>query len=465
MQKTVLNRIIEDKQAWVAARKYTQPLDSFQSMTRQSDRDFYGDLAEAQANGTAYILECKKASPSKGVLRPDFNPKAIATVYKDYATAISVLTDEHYFQGSFEFIPVVRAVASQPILCKDFIIDPYQIYLARHYHADAILLMLSVLCDQEYRELAAVAVTLNMGILTEVSNEAEMHRAVKLGAKVIGINNRNFRDMSIDLNHTRSLAKFAPEGTIIISESGINHHEDIRDLRQYAHGFLIGSSLMSVTNLDFAVRRLLLGENKVCGLTRPIDASIAYESGAVYGGLIFVIDSKRGVTLATASKIMQAAPLRYVGVFRDAPLNEVLMNATTLGLAAVQLHGSESDVYIAALRDTLPSHIDIWQAIGIDQEATAAPELPNNPNVARYVLDTKHGKTNRSGGTGQTFNWAILDRVDLKNIMIAGGLSPNNAAQAAALGACGLDFNSGVESEAGIKDTVLLQAAFAAIRV
>ncbi|MBY0346350.1 MAG: bifunctional indole-3-glycerol-phosphate synthase TrpC/phosphoribosylanthranilate isomerase TrpF, partial [Neisseriaceae bacterium] len=300
MQKTVLNRIIEDKQAWIAARKYTQPLDSFQSMTRQSDRDFYGDLAAAQANGTAYILECKKASPSKGVLRPDFNPKAIASVYKDYATAISVLTDDHYFQGSFEFIPVVRAVASQPILCKDFIIDPYQIYLARHYHADAILLMLSVLCDQEYRELAAVAVTLNMGILTEVSNEAEMHRAVKLGAKVIGINNRNLRDMSIDLNHTRSLSKFAPEGTIIISESGINHHEDIRDLRQYAHGFLIGSSLMSVTNLDFAVRRLLLGENKVCGLTRPIDASIAYESGAVYGGLIFVMDSKRGVTLATA---------------------------------------------------------------------------------------------------------------------------------------------------------------------
>ncbi len=191
MQETVLNKIVRDKAQWVAARKQQQPLASFQNEIVPSERSFYHALQGAR---TAFILECKKASPSKGLIRENFDPVEIASVYKDFASAISVLTDEQYFQGSFDFLPLVSKTVSQPVLCKDFMIDPYQIYLARHYQADAILLMLSVLDDEQYRQLAAVAHSLNMGVLTEVISEEELQRAVQLEAKVIGINNRDLRD-------------------------------------------------------------------------------------------------------------------------------------------------------------------------------------------------------------------------------------------------------------------------------
>lgn len=146
--QTVLAKIVADKAIWVEARKQQQPLASFQNDVVPSSRRFYDALQGAR---TAFILECKKASPSKGVIRDDFDPARIAGIYKHHASAISVLTDEKYFQGSFDFLPVVSGIAPQPILCKDFIIDPYQIWLARFYQADACLLMLSVLDDEQYR--------------------------------------------------------------------------------------------------------------------------------------------------------------------------------------------------------------------------------------------------------------------------------------------------------------------------
>ena len=169
--QTVLAKIVADKAIWVEARKQQQPLASFQNEIVPTQRNFYDALAGTR---TAFILECKKASPSKGLIREDFDPAAIASIYKHYASAISVLCDEKYFQGSFDFLPIVSQVAPQPILCKDFTIDPYQIYLARYYQADACLLMLSVLDDEQYRQLSAVAHSLNMGVLTEVSNEEEL---------------------------------------------------------------------------------------------------------------------------------------------------------------------------------------------------------------------------------------------------------------------------------------------------
>ncbi|MDF5425772.1 bifunctional indole-3-glycerol phosphate synthase/phosphoribosylanthranilate isomerase, partial [Vibrio parahaemolyticus] len=177
---------------------------------------------------TAFITECKKASPSKGLIRDHFDLDYIASVYNNHADAISVLTDEKYFQGNSDFLPQVRGQVKQPVLCKDFMVDTYQVYLARHYSADAVLLMLSVLNDEEYKALEEAAHSLNMGILTEVSNEEELHRAVKLGARVIGINNRNLRDLSTDLNRTKELAptirELAPNATVI-SESGIYTHQ------------------------------------------------------------------------------------------------------------------------------------------------------------------------------------------------------------------------------------------------
>lgn len=449
--ETVLAKIVADKRLWVAARKEKQPLASFQNEIQSSKRHFYDALGGAR---TAFILECKKASPSKGVIRDDFDPARIADIYKHYASAISVLTDEKYFQGSFDFLPVVSRIAPQPILCKDFIVDPYQIYLARHYQADACLLMLSVLSDDEYRQLAAVAHSLSMGVLTEVSNEEELERAIALEAKVVGINNRDLRDLSIDLNRTRQLAPRLGAGITVISESGINTYGQVRELSHFANGFLIGSALMSHDDLNAAVRRVLLGENKVCGLTRPQDAKAAFDAGAVYGGLIFVPGSPRYVSDDQAREIIHAAPLGYVGVFRDLPVNEVVAKAGALGLAAVQLHGSENQAYIDALRSALPDTVQIWKALRV---IDALPSRDMN-HVDRYVLDNGHG------GSGERFDWSLLVGKVLDNVLLAGGLSPDNCVAAARSGCAGLDFNSGVESQPGIKDAGKLASVFQTLR-
>ncbi|EMM6716660.1 tryptophan biosynthesis protein trpCF [Klebsiella aerogenes MGH 62] len=449
--QTVLAKIVADKAIWVEARKQQQPLASFQNDIVPSERHFYDALAGAR---TAFILECKKASPSKGLIREDFDPATIAGVYKHYASAISVLCDEKYFQGSFDFLPIVSKVAPQPILCKDFTIDPYQIYLARYYQADACLLMLSVLDDDQYRQLAAVAHSLNMGVLTEVSNEEELERAIALKAKVVGINNRDLRDMSIDLNRTRQLAPRLGPDVTVISESGIHTYGEVRELSHFANGFLIGSALMEQPDLSAAVKRVLLGENKVCGLTRPQDAQAAWEAGAIYGGLIFVDGSPRAVNDQQAQAVMAAAPLSYVGVFRDAAIEEVVTRATTLKLAAVQLHGSEDQAWIDALRAALPEQIQIWKALSVGE--TLPPRNLNH--VARYVFD------NGQGGSGQRFDWSLLQGQDLRNVMLAGGLSTDNCVEAAKSGCAGLDFNSGVESQPGIKEASLVAAVFQTLR-
>ena len=452
----VLAKIVRDKYQWVAERKQSQPLETFRDTLVASDRSFYQALNQQQ---TVFITECKKASPSKGLIRDDFDLDYIASVYNDHANAISVLTDEKYFQGSFEFLPQVRKQAKQPILCKDFMVDSYQVYLARHYSADAILLMLSVLDDQEYAQLAEVAHSLDMGVLTEVSNEDELHRAVKLGAKVIGINNRNLRDLSTDLNRTKELAptirQLAPEATII-SESGIYTHQQVRDLAQFADGFLIGSSLMAEENLELAVRKVTMGENKVCGLTHPDDAAKAYQAGAVFGGLIFVEQSKRHVDLETARLTMSGAPLNYVGVFQNHDAKQIIDTVSELGLSAVQLHGAEDQQFVNQLKAQLPAQVEIWKAYGVSQ---SVPELIND-NVDRHLLDTKVGS--QVGGTGLVFDWSLIG--DPSKVMLAGGITPFNAQKAAEQGCLGLDLNSGVEHSPGKKDGEKLEQAFSAIR-
>ncbi|KDN10834.1 bifunctional indole-3-glycerol-phosphate synthase TrpC/phosphoribosylanthranilate isomerase TrpF [Gilliamella sp. Imp1-1] len=444
---TVLKKIIDDKQIWLTQQQETNPLTMFKSAVIPSDRNFYQALNQSK---TVFILECKKASPSKGLIRDDFDPAAIAKVYKDYASVVSVLTDEKYFQGSFEFLPIVRNEIIQPVLCKDFIIDEYQIYLARYYQADAVLLMLSVLTDDEYRHLSNIAHKLNMGILTEASTENEVERAIQLGAKVIGINNRNLRDLTVDLNRVKALSKSIPNDRIIISESGIYTHNQVKELSRFADGFLIGSALMSEPNLTLAIRKLMLGENKVCGLTRPEDAVSAYQAGAVYGGLIFVTNSARYIQPIKARKVIVAAPLNWVGVFRNEEIETVVRIAKQLSLYAVQLHGNEDENYIEMLRQELPRTCQIWKALSI---GSTVPEH-NNLLISRYLFD------NEDGGTGECFDWTMLTNHNLNNVILAGGINSKNIKSALATGVIGVDLNSGVEISSGIKDKQKIQAVF-----
>lgn len=466
-QPTILQQIVKDKADWVAKKAKTFPLDQFQHDIVPSDRNFYGAIANCSNSQPAYILECKKASPSKGLIRADFNLNSIAQIYQNYATAISVLTDEAYFQGDFAFLSQVRRQVPQPILCKDFIISPYQIYLARYHQADAILLMLSVLDDNRYCELRDLAHSLNMGVLTETSNEKEFERALALNAKVIGVNNRNLHDLSIDMNRIIQLAEKyqaqIPADVRLISESGIAHHRQVQKIQPFAHGFLIGSSLMGRPDLNNAVRAVIFGENKVCGLTRPQDVQAAYQSGALYGGLIFAEKSPRALSLRQAQELVTQAPLYFVGVFQDQPVDFVAKIAQQLELYAVQLHGNEDEQYIVALSEKLAGKTKIWQAISVESEnASHQPmTIKENPLIHRYILDSK--TASQQGGTGQTFDWAKIPDAIKEKSLLAGGISLNNIEQALQQGCLGVDLNSGVESGKGIKDHAKLAAIFAKI--
>ena len=457
----ILEQIVANRRIEIAELKKELPLASFIDELTPSTKDMYMALTRTTAKPYAgFILECKKASPSKGLIRADFNVTEIAAIYDNYAAAISVLTEHKYFQGDFSFLKTVSDLVKCPVLNKDFFFDVYQVYLARYYGADAILLMLSVLDDAQYHELATVAQSLNLAILTEVSNEEERDRAIALNAKLIGINNRNLRDLSTDISRTYDLAPTIPADRIVISESGIYNNAQVRELAPAVDGFLVGSSVMAEEDIDLACRQLIFGHNKVCGLTSPEHASFAIDAGAEFGGLIFAKKSPRFIEKAQAKAIVSGYPsLKYVGVFVNHSQQEVIELANELKLSAVQLHGQESQEYIDSLREKLADNCQIFKALAVDQ---TVPLLPINVN--HIVLDGK------SAGSGQAFNWQALadSEQDLSRCFLAGGLQLNNITQACAQLSnqklFGLDINSGVESSPGIKCREKLQQVFAQIR-
>ena len=204
----------------------------------------------------ALIMECKAASPSRGTIRSDYDPATLAAQYAPYAAAVSVLTEPDRFNGSFDDLAAVREVVDVPVLCKDFIVDEVQVLAARSLGADAILLMLSVVPDDVYRELAELAHSLGMEVLTEVSTPQEMHRASALGAEVIGINNRDLRTLETDLARTEEMAPLAPAGVVLVGESGVGAAEDVRRLSGLVDALLVGSSLSGAPDPAEAARQL-----------------------------------------------------------------------------------------------------------------------------------------------------------------------------------------------------------------
>ena len=471
----ILDEIVANRRIEIDALKKAKPLASFIDDLTPTKKDMYAALKRTEEKPEAgFILECKKASPSKGLIRPDFDVKGICQTYNKYAAAISVLTDKKYFQGDFEYLRLVTNTVTCPVLNKDFFFDTYQVYLARYYGADAILLMLSVLSDDEYLALAEVAQQYNLAVLTEISTDEERDRAIKLNAKMIGINNRNLRDLSTDISRTFDFAPTIPDDRIIISESGIYNNAQVRELAPAVDGFLVGSSLMAMDNnvyhdIDLACRKLIFGNHKVCGLTTPEDATSAAVSGARFGGLIFAEKSPRCITKEQAINIVATKPyLEYVGVF----VNQVLTNdqgtgvvdlIKSLKLTAVQLHGNEDEAYIRSLKAQLSeqncAYCSIWQAQSVLEQV---PQLSSQ--AAHHVLDGK------SPGSGQTFNWQVLadSEQNLSNSLLAGGLNSNNIdlaiQQLTNLDLFGFDLNSGVETSPGKKSSEKLNKVFTQIR-
>ena len=215
---------------------------------------------------------------------------------------------------------------------------------------------------------------------------------------------------------------------------------------------------MGNQDLNNAVRSVIFGENKVCGLTRAQDVKIVYENGALYGGLIFVEHSKRCVSLRQAQELVTAAPLRFVGVFQNQEIDFIVKIANQLQLYAVQLHGAETEAFITALRQQLPKNTQIWKAISVNIEAQSAVDFTDDLNVDRYIFDSQ--TSNQQGGTGKTFDWSLIPENLKHKIILAGGISPNNVEQAIQQNCLGLDINSGVESSAGVKDQEKVRLVF-----
>ena len=257
-----LARIVSGKREEVTRRRAARPIGEVERAARSASapRGFAAALERAVAGGRyGLIAEIKKASPSKGLIRADFDPPALARAYAEGgATCLSVLTDEPWFQGRDEYLMAARAAVGLPVLRKDFVIDPYQIAESRALGADCVLLIMAALSDAQARELEAAAADLGMDVLIEVHDAAELDRALRLKGRLIGINNRNLKSLEVDLRTTEELAPQVPDDRLLIAESGLITPADLaRMARAGARCFLIGESLMRQADVAAATRALL----------------------------------------------------------------------------------------------------------------------------------------------------------------------------------------------------------------
>lgn len=446
----VLDGIVGVKREELALQRASGSLESLLSRCRRSRRDF----RRAVATGSpAFILELKLASPSAGPILPRGRQAGILGAYAGHADAVSVVTDRRFFGGSPGLLEEAARATPAPVLCKDFVLDPLQVAVARLHGADAILLILAILDDEGWRRCAGTARRLGMDVLTEVHDEREARRAVELGAEIVGINSRDLRSFTVDTGLVARLAPLLPAGSLVVAESGIGSRDDLAGLRPHADAFLVGTALLRSPDPEMAVREMVYGTTKICGLTRPGDARAAWKAGATHAGLVLASGSPRTLRQEAARVVRDAAPLRWVGVFVNEPPAAVGQAAGDLDLDGVQLHGEMTREAVAATRAALPSGCALWRAVGVGDRL---PDLESAlENVDRILLDAL--VPGRNGGAGRAFDWSLLPDPPLRSrVILAGGLNPGNASRAAATGVAGLDVSSGVERAPGRKDAVLV---------
>jgi indole-3-glycerol phosphate synthase/phosphoribosylanthranilate isomerase/anthranilate synthase/indole-3-glycerol phosphate synthase/phosphoribosylanthranilate isomerase len=421
------------------------------------------------------IAEVKRASPSKGILAPHLEPVEQARIYAaNGAAAISVLTEPHFFLGSPEYLTAIKQTVDLPVLRKDFLFDDYQVYEARAWGADAILLICAILDDQQLRHLLGLAESLGMHCLVETHSKDEAHRAVAAGAHIIGVNSRDLMTFQMHPNLIRDLRRELPANCVVIAESGIHTEADARALARYdVQGMLVGESLVTSDDVAGQMRMLLRGANqetqiKICGLREAEHIDAVITAGADLLGLLFYPPSHRAITPAQASAALEASSYHkcklddkatpdLVGLFVNEEADYINEVAEGLGLQFVQLHGKESPEFCQRIKRP------VIKALHMESSADLGLIETYQQVAWRLLVDTPSAGW---GGSGTIHDWQLAQQAARQTrLVLAGGLTPANVGEALQrVQPWGVDVSTGVETNKQ-KDTTKIRDFVRAVRV
>lgn len=511
----ILDKIVEATKVRVAQEKEVETPEAVKTaaLALPADTGFPFEAALRQQDFN-FICEVKKASPSKGIIAEHFPYLDIAKEYEVAgAAAISVLTEPDFFKGDKKYLQEIASTVKIPVLRKDFIIDEYQIYQAKVWGASAILLICACLDVPTLTKFRELADSLGLSSLVEAHDEHEVQMAIDCGARIIGVNNRNLKDFTVDVQNSVRLRNLVQDDVIFVSESGLETPEDIQVLRDNNIGVaLMGETFMRSPN---KVEKLayLYGSTyytpkvKMCGISKVETIPAVVEAKPDYMGLVFA-PSKRQVTVDQAKTLVEelhkqygnrysreevqcsndvvqdgavigavqegtatgdahegtltstenASPtlihqeaIKTVGVFVNETLETLVKIATEVNLDAVQLHGDEDEAFIQSLKER--TNVEVWKAVQIRSAADAEAWIDSSADM--LLFDAYH--KDERGGTGEVFDWSCLDVFE-RPFMLAGGIDSTNVARAIrTVRPYGIDISSGIETD-GVKDDEKIKA-------
>ena len=466
----ILDKIVEATKIRVAQEKEVETPEAVKAaaLALPSDTGFPFEAALRQQDFN-FICEVKKASPSKGIIAEHFPYLDIAKEYEVAgAAAISVLTEPDFFKGDKKYLQEIASTVKIPVLRKDFIIDEYQIYQAKVWGASAILLICACLDVPTLTKFRELADSLGLSSLVEAHDEHEVQMAIDCGARIIGVNNRNLKDFTVDVQNSVRLRNLVQDDVIFVSESGLETPEDIQVLRDNNIGVaLMGETFMRSPN---KVEKLayLYGPTyytpkvKMCGISKVETIPAIVDAKPDYMGLVFA-PSKRQVTVDQAKILVEElhrgyakkygsdtehdknGTIKTVGVFVNETVENLVTIANEANLDAVQLHGDEDEAFIQSLKER--TNVEVWKAIQIRTAADTEKWIDSSADM--LLFDAYH--KDERGGTGEVFDWSSLDAFE-RPFMLAGGIDSTNVARAIrTVRPYGIDISSGIETN-GVKD-------------
>ncbi|MFH1391579.1 MAG: bifunctional indole-3-glycerol-phosphate synthase TrpC/phosphoribosylanthranilate isomerase TrpF [Candidatus Diapherotrites archaeon] len=456
-----LEKVKKIKLREVEQRKKKVPLEKLKKSVKEGKRVFAKALKGKK--NVSLIAEFKKSSPSRGKINSNASLKEFISLYDEYCDCISILTEEKYFSGKLDFIKQAKRYTRKPILRKDFILDEYQVYEARAYGADAVLLIAGFVSEKKLKELVKVIEKLGMDALVEADSAVGLEKAIASGSKLIGINNRNLNTLKKDFSRTEKLLKtISPKKRkqlTIVSESAIDSQKQVESLKGKTDAVLVGSAIMS-----FPVPRVKLRELsgktlvKVCGITNKKDARDAVKLGADVIGLNFYKKSPRFVSVKQAKEIAKVlrGKVLVAGVFVNEKKARVKKIAKQVGLDIIQFSGTEKPNYVNSFK------IPVIKAIHIKNKSSVSAAESFDSEMIMVDSFVK----GEFGGTGKAINPKLVNKAKIsQKLVFSGGLRPNNVAGVIKkFNPLMIDVCSGIEKEPGKKSLIKMKSFIRQVR-